>query len=181
MDASGYMRPMKPLVILGVFSMRRELKDKKVQAISKALLADADTVYRMWLNGRRNESARVRRSLIRRLRRHLRENRNQVRLWCLLGDLYTFRKKRLECFRRAVGADPNDAEANAEIAELYAEQGNPRYAMHLDRALQNCRGVEIEDSIIYSALEAARKAKDQGRTEKALRLGRRRFPDSLFG
>lgn len=84
-------------------------------------------------------------------------------------------------FPPGLKAEPDDAEVNAEIARLYAEKSDRRFAECFDRALRHCRGIDIEDSVIYTAIEAAEVAGDQERQTKAIRIGRRRFPDcSLF-
>jgi len=86
----------------------------------------------------------------------------------------------MHCFRRALKIDPTDAEANAELARLYAETHDRRYARHFDRAITHCRGLDIEDCVIYAAMEAARIGGDDKRREKARRLGARRFPDDIL-
>lgn len=156
-------------------------KERVDTAIPKAVLNAADTVFRLFLSGRVAESRVKRRSLIRHIRSRLNAKPEHIRLWCMLGELYTHRKWRLECYRTALRRNPLDAESNAEIARLYAEANDRRYKEHFDRALNSCRGVDIEDSIIYAALEAARVAGDAQRQRRALKLARRRFPDcSLF-
>lgn len=146
--------------------------------IPQTILAAADTVFRTFLSGHVDESRRLRRNLIRRIQRLLDNEPGHVRLWCMLGDLYTSRHMMLCSLQRALRVDPYDAEANAEIARIYAEKHDKRYARHFDCALRNCRGVDIEESVIYAALEAAREAGDEARVARAMRLGRNRFPDS---
>ena len=158
--------------------MTRKQRQPPKPTIPKSIMGTADTMYRFLLSGQVCEGRRLRRNLIRYIRRELDRNPENVRLWCMLGDLYTFQKRRMDCCRQALRTDPSDAEANAEIARLYAAERDRRYALHFDRALRHCRGADIEESIIYSALEAARAAQDQKRIQRALKLGRRRFPDS---
>jgi|GEM_PF-3725790 len=149
--------------------------------LNKAILDTAEEMYGLLLDGKLTEGRRLRRSLVSRILRELKEKPGTTRLWCMLGDLYTHRAKRMDCYREALRIEPSDPESNAEIARLYAHQNDRRYKRHFDRTLEFCRGVDIEESIIYSALEAARAARDSEREQRAIRLGRRRFPDcSLF-
>lgn len=160
--------------------MRKTQKRKRAYSIPKDILAEADSVYRLFLSGSVGKSRLLRRRLIKRICRELEVTPGQARLWCLLADLYTFRSKKMDCYRNALRGDPRDPESNAEIAELYAGKGDQRYRAHFDRALEFCRRVDIEDSIIYTALEAARAAGDAQREQKATRLGLRRFPDCVL-
>lgn len=160
--------------------MARKQRRQHEAAIPKPLLVMADTVCRLFLTGHVCESRKLRTNLIKCILREVDRNPNNTRLWCMLGDVYTFKSKMMHCYRRALTTSPNDPEANAEIAILYAGKRDRRYATHFDRALRYCRGVDIEDSIIYSALEAARLARDETRVKRALRFGRTRFPDCVL-
>jgi hypothetical protein len=161
--------------------MSGRTKTRNSWEIAESLATLHEEVLRLFLTGRVSESAKLRRVLIRRLRTELEVQHRNTRLWCVLGETYSSAKKRIACYREALRTNPRDAEACAEVAELYAKCGDSRYARYFDRALLYCRGIDIEDSIIYSALQAARAAQDKRRIQRALRLGRRRLPDcSLF-
>ncbi len=144
------------------------------------ILARAERMYRFELTGNRVEATRIRRSLMSHLLRVVRADRVKVPALLLLGDLYQRRANRMKCYRRVLKVMPREAEANAEIALLFAEAKDPRYAHHCDAALNYCRGHEVEDVVIYTVVEAAGTIGDDCRARRALRLGRRRFPASLL-
>lgn len=146
--------------------------------IPRLILGIAKEVYELFLDGHVPESRKVRRRLISLIKNELDKDPKNTRLWCMLGDLYTHKAKRMDCFCAALRVDPSDAEANAEIARLYAESHNCRYAKCIDRALEHCRSADIEESVIWAALEAARIARDHARIQTAINIGRTRFPES---
>jgi len=145
-------------------------------AVPQHIVQLAKETYGTWVDGKRQQSESLRRRLRRMIRRALDRDRFNVRLWCLLGDTYRTKDSKAECFRQALRIDPLDPEANAELAELYAKMGKPEFAIHLDAAVENSRGVDIEDSILYTAMEAARLAGDEVRRQHVCKLGLERFP-----
>lgn len=146
--------------------------------IPSDILKDTEKMYLLFFGGKREAASRLRRSLIRRIKKILQKAPHDIALWCELGDLYKWRKKKKMCFQRAIHIDDRDPEANAELAELYAEEGNPRYLEHAHLALRYCRGFDVEESVILAVLEAGRAARNEKLVQRALALGRSRFPES---
>ena len=139
-----------------------------------------EQVLRLWLSGRRQEAAKLRRRLITLIRRELKQDATNVRLWCLLGDTFSRSAQRMACYRRALGIDPNDGESNAELARICAQKRNRLFSRHFDRAIKNSRKSDVEESVVYAAMDAATIAGDSAREKRARRLGARRFPDSTL-
>ena len=146
-----------------------------------SVLELADKMYCTYFSGQRAEAARMRRRLVYLIRRELERDPRNVRLWCVLGDTYTVVGRQIEYYKCALRIDLNDAEANAELASLYARSRKRLFAKHFDRALKNCRRSEVEASVISEAMDAAKAAGDEQREERARRLGARRYPNhTLF-
>lgn len=124
----------------------------------------------------------LRKRLVRRIQEELEHHPAQVRLWCLLGDVHNEKTQKLRCYKRAVAAEPDDPEANSELAFLYAESGDlGLFAVHFDDAMQGSGGFELESHVIYMCMDAARVAEDNNRKAEARRTGQHRFPaDTLF-
>lgn len=138
-------------------------------------------VHRMYiekLSGRNGEAARLRREAIRAIRCALEVDSNNGRLWCQLGDIYAVRQLRVECYRRALSANPHDSEAHAELCRLFAQTAKGRFGTHFDSALRYCHTSDVEESVIYAAMDGAKVAGQLKRKERARRIGARRFPDS---
>lgn len=145
------------------------------------LLLHSETVHALLLSGRRVESMRMRRLLLRAIHRAIERNPTDPRLWCLLGDHYKAASLSARCYRRALKVAPRDAEANSELAYFSACRGDRRsFKQHFDLTMATCRGDDIEDFVIFKAMDAARRAKDGARERRALMLGRKRFPGNSF-
>jgi len=141
----------------------------------------AEKYYRLFLSGHVVDSTKFKRKLIRQIKRELDVRPRHPALWCMLGDLHTHHSKRIKFYRRAIEICPRHGEAHAELAIEYAETHDPKYAKCIDNAVRFCLNDILEEDILYTALDAARIARDHKRADRVLKLGQRRFPDcSLF-
>jgi Flp pilus assembly protein TadD len=121
------------------------------------------------IDGKLTEGRKLQCRLIRDIRRAIAFNPPNPRLWCLLGDHYKATARQAHCYRQALRADPYDPEANAELAYICACAGDRRrFERYFERVLDSCRGFDIEDFVIYQALDAAREIKDSVRERRAL-------------
>lgn len=105
----------------------------------------------------------------------------ETAVWLLLADLYLDRSARLRCLRRAQRISAHDPEAHAELANSLVGLARRRtVARHCAAAVRNCRGHELEDVILYTIQDVGKRAGLPKLADRALRLGRARFPRSAF-
>jgi len=142
------------------------------------LSREAEQLWHAQIAGHPTEADRRRRRLIRRAKGLVAAEPRNVRAWLLLGDIYTRANKRVACYRRALRILPTEAEAHAELARLFADRGDRRFRQHAEAALRNCAKSSVEESVIYTVLEAAREAQSATLASRAIRLGKARYPKS---
>lgn len=100
--------------------------------------------------------------------------------WLLLSLLYRTRRAKQTAVRHALRLDPGNPEAHAELADLIARSDPSAAAAHLEAALSNLRGYDLEEEILYDVALVAQTIRAPGIAERAARRGRRKFPGSSF-
>lgn len=84
------------------YVMVRQKYKKTNHTSSDEIVAAVEKMLRLQLSGCESEGRKLRRTLIGKIRSELEKRPNNPRLWCQLGDIYTVREKRMDCFRRAL-------------------------------------------------------------------------------
>lgn len=135
--------------------------------------------YEASLKGDRDTAASLRRRLASTVERMAARREATAAHWLTLADAQVHRGTRLRSLRQALRLSPQDAEAHAELAVVYAELGKrARSRAHALLSLRRCRGHELEDMILLSVYHAGVLAEMEDLARRTLQLGRRRFPTS---
>ena len=160
----------------------RPCTEDEYKTLPRCLLEEARDYYYHFLKGQRKKASSIKRRLVRKIRRNMESPSSESAAgWLLLADLFVQKKTRSGALARALELAPRNPEVHAELASLSAEsEDRDAVKHHGKKALRYCRGFDIEETILWTVYDAARSVALQELAQKALRVGKQRFPESVF-